>query len=113
MPSTDTATVTKTEATAEAPDRSHVNALPKVAHVPHLPSSPLAFTDAQLNQIMRCAEPLHPRVRIAFIEAVARALRGQELGDGVVFRVCRQVLRDSTMFDPPELSGGHVSKWSR
>jgi hypothetical protein len=51
-------------------------------------------------------------VRIAFIEAVAHALRGQELGDGVVFRVCREVLRNSTLFDPP-LETTRESKWAR
>jgi hypothetical protein len=81
--------------------------------MPATESAPLAFTDAQLDQIMRCAQPLHPRVRIAFIEAVARALRGQELGDGVVFRVCREVLRNSTLFDPPELGSGRTTKWDR
>jgi hypothetical protein len=75
--------------------------------------APLRFSDTQLDQIMRCAAPLHPRVRTAFVEAVANALRGQELGDGVVFRACRQVLRDSTMFDPPELGSGRATKWDR
>jgi hypothetical protein len=111
MPSTDTATITKTEAAAEAPNRARAHALPKGAHAPGLPSPPVRFTDAQLDQVMRCAQPLHPRVRVAFIEAVANALRGKELGDGVVFRACREVLRGC--FDPPELGSGRATKWDR
>ena len=40
-------------------------------------------------------------------QAVAHALRGQELGDGVVFRASAKVLKESGMFDPPlETAGG-------
>jgi hypothetical protein len=73
--------------------------------------SPLALTDNQLDTIMKHAMPLHPRLRRAFIEHVAVALRGQEIGDGSLHRACVMVWRQ--MFDPPDLSGGHVSKWSR
>jgi hypothetical protein len=52
---------------------------------------PLALTDSQLDQVMRCAAPLHPRVRRLFIEHVAVRLRGKTLGDGEVFRACREV----------------------
>jgi hypothetical protein len=104
MTSPAAATITQTEASADRVD-------PKTERVRE--PAPLRFTDAQLDQIMRCAEPLHPRVRRAFVEAVANALRGQELGDGVVFRVCRQILRDSTMFDPPELESRRATKWDR
>jgi hypothetical protein len=38
---------------------------------------PLALTDSQLDQIMRCAAPLHPRVRRLFVEHVAYALCGK------------------------------------
>jgi hypothetical protein len=103
--STTDALITKTEA---AVDR--VNPSPE--RVPPSDQTPLAFTDAQLDTIMRHAAPLHPRVRRAFVEAVANALRGKVLGDGSVYLACRQVLRDSTMFDPPELSG-RATKWDR
>jgi hypothetical protein len=106
MPSTDTATITKTETAVDK-----VN--PQSKRVSNPDSTPLRFSDEQLAQIMRCAQPLHPRVRIAFIEAVANELRGKVLGDGVVFRVCREVLRNSTLFDPPTLGPGHTSKWDR
>jgi hypothetical protein len=72
-----------------------------------------ALTDDQLAQIMRHAGVLHRGLRRAFVERVAYELRGQVVGDGVVFRACAKVLRESGMFDPPELGSGHVSKWSR
>jgi hypothetical protein len=70
---------------------------------------PLALTDDQLDQIMRCAAPLHPRVRRLFVEHVAVALRGKIIGDGEVWRACASVLREAGMFDPPlESQHGHV-----
>ena len=62
---------------------------------------PLALTDDQLDQIMRCAAPLHPRVRRLFVEHVVVALRGKIIGDGEVWRACASVLRESGMFDAP------------
>jgi len=62
---------------------------------------PLALTDAQLDQVMRCAAPLHPRVRRLFVEHVAHRLRGKTLDDGEVFRACREVLREACMFALP------------
>ncbi len=68
--------------------------------MPHA-SPPLALTDEQLDQIMRCAAPLHPRMRRLFVEHVAHVLRGKTIGDGEVWRACTTVLRESGMFDPP------------
>ena len=65
---------------------------------------PLALTDAELDQIMRYAAPLHPRVRRLFVETVASCLLGKVLGDGAVYRACREVLRESGMFDAPVIS---------
>jgi len=62
---------------------------------------PLALTDDQLDQIMRHAAVLHPHLRRIFVEHVAYELRGQVVGDGVVFRACAKVLKESGMFDPP------------
>jgi hypothetical protein len=56
-------------------------------------------TDDQLNAVMRAAEPLAPDTRGAFLQAAAAALAGQELGDGVVYRVIAQVQRK--YYDPP------------
>jgi hypothetical protein len=91
MASTADALITKTEATtARAP----------------IDQSPLALTDDQLTQIMRHAGVLHRGLRRAFVERVAYELRNQVVGDGLVFRACAKVLRESGMFDPPELDSG-------
>jgi hypothetical protein len=85
-------------------------------HVTDSDSAPLALTDDQLDQIVRCAAPLHPELRRVFVEHVAYALRGKTIGDGTVYLACRQVLRESGMFDPPELDSGRmprINKWDR
>jgi hypothetical protein len=65
---------------------------------------------------MRHAAVLHPHLRRIFVEHVAYELRGQVVGDAVVFRACAKVLKESGMFDPPVLDSGRmprVSKWER
>jgi hypothetical protein len=77
-------------------------------------SLPLALTDDQLDQIMRCAAPLDPQMRSIFVEHVARALHGKTIGDGEVFRACRQVLREHPLlFVPPiETVRGERAKYA-
>jgi hypothetical protein len=77
--------------------------------------TPLALTDDQLDQIVRCAAPLNPELRCLFVEHVAYALRGKTIGDGTVYLACRQVLRESGIFDPPDVDGRmpRVNKWER
>jgi hypothetical protein len=53
--------------------------------------APLAFSDEQIDAILRAATPLAPGDRAGFLEEVAAKLDGQPLGDGVVFRVIREV----------------------
>ena len=66
---------------------------------PHMPAPP-RFTDEQIDAIMRAAAPLAPGDRTLFLEAVVAALDGKALGDGLVFRVIREVqLRH---LDPPQ-----------
>jgi hypothetical protein len=48
------------------------------------PMSPIA-TDEQLDAVMAAAAPLAPADRGPFLEAVAAALRGREVGDGAVY----------------------------
>ena len=48
----------------------------------------LPFTDFQIDAILAAAEPLDPDQRAAFLEMVAANLRGREIGDGLVARVC-------------------------
>jgi hypothetical protein len=57
----------------------------------------------------------HPGLRRAFVERVVYELRGQTIGDGLVHRACAKVLKESGMFDPPDLDGRmpRVSKWER
>jgi hypothetical protein len=38
--------------------------------------APLAFTDSQLDQIMRLTHPLQPHQRVAFFEKLATRLNG-------------------------------------
>ena len=59
---------------------------------------------------------LHPQLSRVFVEYVECELSGKVIGDGVVFRACAKVLKESGMFDPPELDSGRmprVSKWDR
>jgi hypothetical protein len=54
--------------------------------------SPLALTEAQLNQIMQTASALPLNQRDQFLRVVA-GLLPPEPGDGEVFRACREALR--------------------
>jgi hypothetical protein len=78
-------------------------ARPGFVHFPKQPftlkAAPLALTDEQLTQVMRHAAVLHPQLRRVFVEHVAYELRGRTIGDGVVFRACAKVLKESGMFD--------------
>jgi hypothetical protein len=70
------------------------------------PPALLALSDNQLTIVMAMAEPLPPDLRSDFLEAVARQLAGQgELGDGLVSRTCRALVRQ--YFDPPDLTRGY------
>jgi hypothetical protein len=61
------------------------------------------LSDDQLAQIFRCAEPLAPADRSAFLRYVAAGLDGRELGDGLVLPVCRKVQR--RYWRAPDLGG--------
>jgi hypothetical protein len=72
---------------------------------------PLALTDSQLETVYRCAGPLAPAVRGAFLELVAQRLASAgEIGDGTVARVCAEAQR--RFWVPPDLSRtSGSSKW--
>jgi hypothetical protein len=53
--------------------------------------APLAFSDQQIDAILRAAGPLAPGDRTTFLEEIAAKLAGLTLGDGIVFRVIREV----------------------
>ena len=54
---------------------------------------PPHFTGAQLDTLMRTASPLAPADRPRFMEDVARALDGREIGDGLLHRVAVECQR--------------------
>jgi hypothetical protein len=58
---------------------------------------------------MRAAQPLAVGDRGCFLQDVAAALQGQELGDGVVYRTVAQVQR--RYFDAPIMST--PPRWAR
>jgi len=58
-----------------------------------MPMTPLPLTDDQLATIQRAAAPIVASDRVAFLAAVAQALQGREIGDGVVARVCAEQQR--------------------
>jgi hypothetical protein len=60
---------------------------------------PIALTDSQLAAVTAAAQPLAPADRSAFLEAVAAALRGREVGDGAVYLAISEVQRKFR--DPP------------
>jgi hypothetical protein len=68
-----------------------------------MPAPPLvALTDAQITTVMQLARPLLPQQRTAFLDMIAAKLNGQrELGDGALYRLCRELLREHELFDPP------------
>jgi hypothetical protein len=74
-----------------------------------MPDGPLRLTDDQLAAVLRAAEPLAVGDRGAFLQDVAAALQGQELGDGTVYRAIAQAQR--RYYDPPILTPG--SRWER
>jgi hypothetical protein len=66
------------------------------------PMPPIRLTDSELDTVYRCAGPLAPAVRPAFLELVAQSLAGAgEIGDGTVARVCAEVQR--RFWEPPDL----------
>ena len=62
---------------------------------------PLALSDSQMDAVLRAAEPLLLCDRGPFLIALAGMLRNepQPLGDGAVFRACRELQRE--FFKPP------------
>lgn len=86
---------------------------PQLKPVPALarkPTAPLRLTDDQLSTLMRAAEPLVQADRRPFLEAVAGELQGQEIGDGLVARVCARLQR---LWLIPRAPMHGVSKWQR
>jgi hypothetical protein len=68
----------------------------------------LRLTDNQIDIVMAAAHPLAPPDREPFLEAVAGALQGLEVGDGLVSRVCAEQQR--RWFTPP-VEGNEGTRW--
>jgi hypothetical protein len=66
----------------------------------------LTLSDNQLSAVMRAAGALNVADRDPFLRAVAHALAGRELGDGIVGRACAEVQK--RFWRPPEIGGRHV-----
>jgi hypothetical protein len=63
-----------------------------------------------MDMHLHFAAPLHPDVRPAFLESVAQALAGRQLGDGLIARTCREAQQH--FWIPPDLSRANdSSKW--
>jgi hypothetical protein len=74
-----------------------------------VPNGALRLTDDQLAAVLRAAEPLAIGDWGAFLQDVAAALQGQELGDWTVYEAIAQAQRQ--YYDPPILTPG--SRWER
>jgi hypothetical protein len=61
--------------------------------------TPLSLTDEELDCVMRAAAPLQPRDRDPFLQDVADALQGLEIGPGILHRVVCEIQR--RYWDPP------------
>jgi hypothetical protein len=72
---------------------------------------PIALSDAQITTIMQLSRPLLPHERVTFLEMLVTKLNGhREIGDGELFRLCRELQRQ--LFDPPVMTVA-PSKYSR
>jgi hypothetical protein len=71
----------------------------------------LRLTDDELDTVFAGARPLQQSQRDAYLQAVADALKGVNVGPGTVYRVVRECQRQ--FFDPPTLDGGdHPGKYA-
>ena len=69
-------------------------------------------TITHIEILLSAARPLPPSDHAAFLEEPTDTLANcPELGDGVVYRVARQLQRK--FFDPPDLSNDSRSRWRR
>jgi hypothetical protein len=77
-----------------------------------MPAPPLALTDAQITTIMQLSRPLLPAQRVAFVELLVARLNGQHvIGDGQLYRLCRELQRE--LFSPPTFAQDEGGKYDR
>jgi hypothetical protein len=74
----------------------------------------LRLSDTQLDEIMRLCQPLALHCRDALLRILAYEPRGRR-GVGELHRIARTIIKDNSLFDPPDLDGRmpRVSKWER
>jgi hypothetical protein len=66
---------------------------------------PYALDDEQLAQVWAAAAPLPAECRAEFMQAVATALAGQEIGPGVVYRITAAIQRQ--FFEVPRRTASY------
>jgi hypothetical protein len=72
-------------------------------------AKPLELTDDQLSFLLQILKPIEPPERAAFLEALAIRLRSEPaIGDGNLFRICKELLR-AGFFRAPILSSPQPS----
>jgi hypothetical protein len=55
---------------------------------------------------MRLCQPLALHCRDALLRILAYELRGRrDVGDGELHRIARTIIKDNSLFDPPDLDG--------
>jgi hypothetical protein len=62
-------------------------------------AQPIALTDEQMELVLSGSRPIPAARRVEFLIAVAETLRGQPIGNGVVYRAVCEVQR--RYFSPP------------
>ena len=78
--------------------------------------TPIRLTDSELDAVFAAAAPIDQHRRDAFLQAVAAELASHrgELGEGVVYLICRYQQR--RFFRPPlevETNGAKAGKYGR
>jgi hypothetical protein len=64
-------------------------------------TKPLALTDAQYLAVCHAVEPLQPFERSALLAALVHRLRNEaEIGDGLLHRIVRELVRE--IWSPPQ-----------
>jgi hypothetical protein len=61
--------------------------------------TPISLSDDQMRVLLDAAQPIARNRRADFLARLAAALRGRELGDGIVGRAIREAQRE--FYDPP------------
>jgi hypothetical protein len=80
--------------------------------MPATAPNPISLSDDQLSAVMRAAAAILPADRDPFLRALAHRLRGEPIGDGVVYRAIRELMQGG-FFKAPRLEGAQEMLTSR